>query len=132
MAIRARRVGAVAKGRGMTRRDHPLATWLLGKRRKTPEIIAMLPPYRELLAIPNGWSRSFIIEHLRGAVQRTVAKAIREGAITRPLNCSECGVTGRIEAHHDDYDQPMVIRWLCRPCHRCADMARRRREKLAA
>jgi hypothetical protein len=102
----------------MTRRDHPLATWLLGKRRKTPEIIATLPPYRELLAIPNGWSRSFIIEHLRGAVQRTVAKAIREGAMTRPLNCSECGVAGRIEAHHDDYDQPMAIRWLCRPCHR--------------
>lgn len=30
--------------------------------------------------------------------------------------CEICGTT-RTEAHHEDYAQPLAVRWLCKACH---------------
>lgn len=38
--------------------------------------------------------------------------------IQRPKTCEECGATGKIEAAHFNYDEPLRIRWLCCSCHR--------------
>lgn len=46
-----------------------------------------------------------------------VRRAIKSGAIIKPSCCSECGATGRLNAHHDDYSRPLAIRWLCCQCH---------------
>lgn len=53
-----------------------------------------------------------------------VEKAIKRGALTNPHKCSQCGSSdtfkdGRtaIQAHHDDYDKPLEVRWICQPCH---------------
>lgn len=32
-----------------------------------------------------------------------------------PGPCERCGDPA--EKHHDDYSQPLQVRWLCRPCH---------------
>jgi hypothetical protein len=42
--------------------------------------------------------------------------AIRCGRLT-PRKCESCGSISNIEAHHDDYYQPLKVRWLCYHCH---------------
>lgn len=47
------------------------------------------------------------------AVQRALS---RGDLVKQP--CEVCGTTeGRIDAHHDDYAQPLKVRWLCRRDH---------------
>lgn len=50
--------------------------------------------------------------------------AIRIGSIERKTNCESCGVEGHmadgrtvVQAHHDDYNKPLDVRWLCQICH---------------
>ena len=51
-------------------------------------------------------------------------KAVARGHVIRPDGCSVCGATGHmrdgrstIQAHHDDYNKPLDVRWLCQHCH---------------
>lgn len=47
-----------------------------------------------------------------------VNNAVRDGRIHKPSTCSVCGIsTKRLEGHHDDYAFPLVVRWMCPPCH---------------
>lgn len=44
-------------------------------------------------------------------------QAVKDGRLLRPLCCSQCASTTRIEGHHEDYDKPLDVMWLCRGCH---------------
>ena len=53
-----------------------------------------------------------------------VSNAIRDRRLVRPDRCSVEGCrASRIEAHHEDYDQQLVVVWLCKRHHRKADIA---------
>jgi hypothetical protein len=42
--------------------------------------------------------------------------AIRKGTLKR-TNCEKCESSIRIHAHHDDYNRPLDVRFLCIKCH---------------
>lgn len=54
--------------------------------------------------------------------RRKTQWAILTGKLV-PQPCERCGLAvmagGKrvVHAHHDDYDKPLDVRWLCRPCH---------------
>src|SRR5579863_6661666 len=47
------------------------------------------------------------------------AHAVKSGRLVRPKRCEQCGRCPRyaIQGHHTDYDKPLEVQWLCRPCH---------------
>jgi hypothetical protein len=51
------------------------------------------------------------------AAHRFVRLALEKDIWVRAKNCSQCNSSGTIEAHHDDYTKPDVVRWLCKACH---------------
>lgn len=61
----------------------------------------------------------------KNRARRAVTTAIQRGELVRPSTCEDCGGPGReykdgragIHAHHDDYDKPLDVRWLCGNCH---------------
>lgn len=50
-----------------------------------------------------------------------VRRAIGRGILIRPMRCSKCRRSGKIEASHGDYGKPLQIEWLCRRCHIAKD-----------
>jgi len=56
--------------------------------------------------------------------QGVAEKAVKKGILVNPQICSECGDGGlfsdgrsKIQAHHDDYNKPLTVRWICQKCH---------------
>lgn len=46
-----------------------------------------------------------------------VAIAVENGTLQRAGYCSQCGSQRKIQGHHEDYSQPLVVEWLCQHCH---------------
>lgn len=48
-----------------------------------------------------------------------VAKHVKLGKLLRPKRCQKCKTDqGKMEAHHEDYDKPLEVVWLCFKCHK--------------
>lgn len=53
----------------------------------------------------------------------------RAQAVERKTMCEGCSKEGvRLERHHPDYSKPLLVVWLCKPCHAIADKIRRIQE----
>jgi hypothetical protein len=62
------------------------------------------------------------------AAQHKANNAVRDGHLDRQLLCEGCGLDRKLSKHHHDYSKPLVVVWLCKPCHAIADKLRRRLE----
>lgn len=47
--------------------------------------------------------------------RKKVAQALKTGRLKKEP-CEQCGKE-KADAHHDDYNKPLQVRWLCRSCH---------------
>jgi transposase-like protein len=54
--------------------------------------------------------------HERWATGR-LETAINKGEVKRSCTCEDCGDLAKTHGHHDDYNFPLVVRWLCPKCH---------------
>lgn len=54
---------------------------------------------------------------LQKRAHKAVEVALVKGSITRPATCDNCGADCKPHAHHDDYNKPLQVKWLCQPCH---------------
>lgn len=48
---------------------------------------------------------------------RLTRDAIAAGFLVRPAQCQQCQRVAKIQAHHEDYDKPLDVMWLCQRCH---------------
>ena len=77
------------------------------ERSKNPERI------KSTTEITKAWRAE---DKRRGRAHSAVSHAIRSGALVRQP-CCRCGEPKSI-AHHEDYDKPLEVVWLCQPCHK--------------
>jgi len=77
------------------------------QRAKRPERI------KHNLEVNRAWRQA---DKRRQAAHNAVARALRAGKLI-PAPCSRCGDEKSL-AHHEDYDKPLDVVWLCQPCHK--------------
>ena len=72
-------------------------------------------PHRTKLALEvnRAWRAE---DTRRSKAHKSVAKAIKQGLLVSSP-CIRCGEKKSV-AHHEDYDQPLDVVWLCQPCHK--------------
>jgi hypothetical protein len=59
------------------------------------------------------------------AARHAAALAERLGLLERPARCAWCWRRVRLTRHHWDYDEPLLITYLCAECHTLADVMTR-------
>ena len=70
-------------------------------------------------AYKREWRRSHALsedERIKDKSRSYAGVYLRRGKLTKG-KCELCG-SRNTEMHHDDYAQPLEVRWLCRTCHR--------------
>ena len=77
------------------------------ERAKAPERIKLAAE------VNRAWRQE---DNRRAKAHSAVARAIKQGLLVR-CPCGRCGEQKSI-AHHEDYDQPLDVVWLCQPCHK--------------
>lgn len=59
-----------------------------------------------------------ILEPNKEMARRALKWAVKCGKLIRPKVCQKCLRGDRkIHAHHEDYDKPLDVLWVCPPCH---------------
>lgn len=74
-------------------------------------------PNRKMMSVDKNARKRASVGPAFDHAHRAVARALAAGVIVKPAICDRCPSTDRIQAHHDDYNQPLVVMWLCPVCH---------------
>lgn len=77
------------------------------RRNHTPQRLAMRA--KQTKAFRNS-------QPMANAAHVAVSRAVKAGVLEK-LPCYFCGGE-RVDAHHHDYNKPLDVTWLCKPCHR--------------
>lgn len=69
----------------------------------------------KLKAYRRIWWRHY--DKKKKKAQWTLHNAIRSGKIKRKNKCEICNKIGLLHGHHEDYNKPLVVKWICHQCH---------------
>lgn len=90
-----------------------IAEWLKWHRTR---ILSGAPTQPEVQVKESSNGEGFPLEPiLKSMARQDVRAAIRDGLLEKKP-CAICGCAGA-EAHHEDYDKPLDVIWLCRSHH---------------
>jgi len=74
--------------------------------------------YQENKEKKSGYDKNRYKTHKKEAAAKDKVKYnISKGVIVRPDRCEECNRECKPDAHHEDYNKPLDVVWLCRSCH---------------
>lgn len=62
----------------------------------------------------SDWKRKYPERH---AAHAAVKRAVDKGTLVKPTRCESCGAKRELHGHHDDYNKPLDVQWLCVSCH---------------
>ena len=65
------------------------------------------------IAVTKAWRHE---DSRRAKCHNAVSRAITSGKLVRQ-NCERCNNENSL-AHHEDYDRPLEVNWLCQICHK--------------
>jgi hypothetical protein len=51
------------------------------------------------------------------SAQQKCRRAIKQGILSRPDKCSKCEILCKPDAHHEEYNKPLEVIWICKKCH---------------
>lgn len=60
------------------------------------------------------WKRK---NYLKVSAQRKVKNELKRKRMIRPLICEKCLKQCKPDGHHEDYNKPLIVQWLCKTCH---------------
>ena len=61
--------------------------------------------------------RQYLKHRIKVLARAKLGRAVKSGKIIKPIHCQKCGLSSRLDGHHEDYAQALSVVWLCRPCH---------------
>ena len=67
----------------------------------------------------RGWRPKYSAlssEERKKDIARSYAGVYKRRGKLIPIACEACG-TAETQMHHADYNYPLVVTWLCVPCH---------------
>lgn len=68
--------------------------------------------YREMMR------RQIINNSQKIRARQLVYRRLKSGELVRPNKCNRCNALCKPQAHHEDYNNPLIVIWLCVKCHR--------------
>lgn len=51
------------------------------------------------------------------SARNKVYRALKSGRLVKASECSACGLTRKLQGHHEDYSNALEVIWVCIPCH---------------
>lgn len=82
-----------------------------------------MPRIEDPIQCPRCMNRNWKYERVirsspKSKAYQIVKLAIDNGTIIKPLACQRCNKENiPIEAHHEDYNKPLDVMWVCSQCH---------------
>lgn len=59
-------------------------------------------------------------DSVKRAARVRLGNAVRDGLLSKPSQCEDCGAqppSRWLHGHHEDYNAPLAVNWLCSACH---------------